>query len=42
MLQQIRNCDEEGLNNNLRQMLAGVPSILQAEADWTEDANEAP
>ena len=41
MLQQIRDCDEEGLTNNLRRMLAGVPSILKAEADWTEDANEA-
>jgi hypothetical protein len=41
MLQQILSCDEEGFTNNMRIMLAGVPSILQAEAGWTEDANEA-
>jgi hypothetical protein len=41
MLRQIRNCDEEGLTNNLRLMLAGVPSILQAKEEGAEDANEA-
>ncbi|GHT40135.1 ATPase AAA [Bacteroidia bacterium] len=41
MLHQIRNCDEEGLTDNLRKMLAGVPYNLQPEADTTENANEA-
>jgi hypothetical protein len=41
MLQQIRNGDEEGLTNNFRKMLAGVPYNLKAEDEWTEDANEA-
>ncbi|GHT04321.1 ATPase AAA [Bacteroidia bacterium] len=41
MLQQIRNYDVEGLTNNLRKMLAGVPYTLQPEDHATEDATEA-
>jgi hypothetical protein len=41
MLQQIYNCDEEGLTQNFQIMLADVPFNLQAEDGWTEDANEA-
>jgi hypothetical protein len=41
MLQQIRDCDAEGLQNNLRQMLAGVPYTLQPEDSAAEDADEA-
>jgi hypothetical protein len=41
MLQQIRNCDEEGLTRNFQIMLAGVPHNLQPEDEWTKDANEA-
>ncbi|GHT24461.1 ATPase AAA [Bacteroidia bacterium] len=41
MLQQIRNYDVEGLTNNLRKMLAGVPYTLQPEDHATEDAGEA-
>ena len=41
MLQQILHCDEEGLANNLRKMLAGVPYTLQPEDHATEDASEA-
>ncbi|GHT45536.1 ATPase AAA [Bacteroidia bacterium] len=36
MLQQIRNYDVEGLTNNLRKMLAGVPYTLQPEDHATE------
>jgi hypothetical protein len=41
MLHQILTNDEEGLTNNLRMMLAGVPYNLKAEDITTEDANEA-
>jgi hypothetical protein len=41
MLQQIRNCDAEGLTQNLQILFAQVPYTLQAEAGWTENANEA-
>jgi hypothetical protein len=41
MLQQIRNCDSEGLTYNLQKMLAGVPYTLQPEDHTTEDTNEA-
>ncbi|GHT43544.1 ATPase AAA [Bacteroidia bacterium] len=41
MLQQIRNYDAEGLTNNMRKMLAGVPYTLQPEDHATEDATEA-
>jgi hypothetical protein len=41
MLQQILNFDAEGLNNNLRIMLSGVPYTLHPEDKETEDANEA-
>jgi hypothetical protein len=41
MLQQIRNCDERGLTNNLQKMLAGVPYTLQSKDNMSEDANEA-
>jgi hypothetical protein len=41
MLRQILEYDAEGLQNNLRMMLAGVPYTLQPEDNTTEDANEA-
>jgi hypothetical protein len=41
MLQQIRNCDAEGLTDNLQKMLAGVPYTLQPDDHTEKDAREA-
>jgi hypothetical protein len=41
MLQQICESDAEGLQNNLRMMLADVPYTLHPADDGAEDANEA-